>query len=262
MGRQQDDDEQSQESVWLRLLRSLYALGQRWLRRPANRVRLVTGSTVLSLGLVLLLVVTADRTEYWFRSEPQTGTVISLPPVQSESADVPTPDVALTIGPEQSPSATPSPRTPSPSPAEPAGSAPRPRPRPAAPSTPGRPDSSAPAPKPSASRPAQPAKERCAVTISRSGSWDQGYVATVVLRNLGDRAVNGWTLGWRFGADQQIRNLWNGQANQNGRQVQVRDAGWNASIAPGASVQLGFEATAAPTRADPNRFTLNGARCA
>jgi endoglucanase len=83
----------------------------------------------------------------------------------------------------------------------------------------------------------------------------------VNLRNLAGSAVRGWTLGWRFGGDQRIRNLWNGRLSQHGRQVEVRDDGWNAAVPAGESVQFGFEVSAAPPSTDPTRFTLNGAPC-
>jgi hypothetical protein len=44
--------------------------------------------------------------------------------------------------------------------------------------------------------------------------------------------------------------------------VTARNAGHNASITPGGSVSLGFQATHGGNTAAPAAFTLNGAACA
>jgi hypothetical protein len=219
----------------------LRALVLRWARRPPSRVRVVTASTVSALGIVVVLLLTAGHGVYRFGAEPRPGPTTSLPDGGGRpNNERPGPDVALTVGPERTPSNPPR-STPI---ATPAATTPRPTGTRAAPP------------------PATPQQARCAVTFARSGSWEQGYVANISLRNLAGGTVNGWTLGWRFGGDQRIRNLWNGRFSQNGRQVQVRDDGWNAAVGPGESVQFGFEVTTAPPSTDPTRFTLNGGPCA
>ncbi len=101
----------------------------------------------------------------------------------------------------------------------------------------------------------------CSVAYRVDNSWSNGFTATVTVRNTGTAAVTGWTLGWSFPGDQRISTAWNATVVQSGRTVSARDAGWNATLAAGASASLGFQATYSGANAAPSRFTLNGADC-
>lgn len=132
-------------------------------------------------------------------------------------------------------------------------------------STPGSPPASPPpasqSASPSPSGPASPPPAAaCGVQYKIDNQWDAGFTATVTITNRGP-AVNGWTLAFAFAGNQHISNAWNGTATQSGSAVSVRDGGWNASIAPGASVSFGFQATYSGANAAPVAFTLNGAAC-
>ncbi len=236
----------------------------RWRRpqqRRVDRGQSFTAWTVLGMGVLILALSISYQTTSWSWAESRTD----LPSGTDGAIQAAGPDVVLEVGPERAltpPTATPSPAAARPAPADATAAARRAR----AASTASRRQAQAsprPVPRPSngGRAAARPLGARCVVTFTRSASWDQGHVANIVLRNAGDRPVRGWMLSWRFGGDQRVSNLWNGQLRQQGRQVQVRDAGWNSEIAPGASVQLGFEAGAAPPSADPTTFALNAARC-
>jgi hypothetical protein len=134
----------------------------RWARRPPNRVRVVTASTVAALGIVVVLLLTADHGVYWFRAEPRPDAATSLPGGDEQ----PGPDVALTVGPERT--ATNPPPTPTHPPSTPAGP---PGATPAA--TPAPPGTRAPLTPPPTPLPAPPQRARCAVTFARSGSWSR-----------------------------------------------------------------------------------------
>ncbi|WP_033218548.1 glycoside hydrolase family 9 protein [Kitasatospora phosalacinea] len=102
----------------------------------------------------------------------------------------------------------------------------------------------------------------CAVAYRVDSSWGNGFTATVTVKNTGASTVSGWTLGWSFGGDQRITNAWNAAVSQSGGTVTARDAGWNGTLAPGASASFGFQATYSGGNATPARFTVNGADCA
>lgn len=205
---------------------------------------------VLSLaGIVLVVVAGTGGATYWFPGTDRDSNGLVLPSRdetdQGPSSDEP--GVSLTVGPEQrvtpSPSVT---RPPVPPPT-------RPDPEPApAPPQPPRADRRTP------SRPSAPS---CHVSYRRASSWEEGFGVRVEVSNRGRQPIQGWTLRWTFRGDPSIRQLWNARFSQDGRVVTVRDDGWNAQIQPGQNVQFGFEATAAPQGADPDRFTLNGAPC-
>jgi hypothetical protein len=72
------------------------------------------------------------------------------------------------------------------------------------------------------------------------GSWPGGFQAEVRLTNAGDAATRGWSLGWTFAPGQVIANSWGGLHTQNGATVSVKDAGYNANLAAGATVTFGF----------------------
>lgn len=101
----------------------------------------------------------------------------------------------------------------------------------------------------------------CAVAYRIDNSWGNGFTATVTVKNTGASAVSGWTLGFGFAGDQRIGSAWNATVTQSGSAVTARDAGWNGSLAPGASASFGFQATYSGTNAVPTRYTLNGAVC-
>nr|WP_202524383.1 glycoside hydrolase family 9 protein [Kitasatospora sp. SID7827] len=107
-----------------------------------------------------------------------------------------------------------------------------------------------------------PPAASCAVAYTVDSSWGNGFTATVTARNTGASTLAGWTLGWSFAGDQRITNAWNATASQSGAAVTARDAGWNGTLAPGASASFGFQATYSGGNATPARFTVNGADCA
>lgn len=210
----------------------------RWRTRPAGQARWQPPGRALTLMALLvvgvLIVTGSQQGSYFYRApEPDPFSLDDLADAE------PSPGVSLTVGPEQRPTPT---STPTPTQSPPRTPAPK--------HTPARPQP----------RPA-PASADCHVAFSRTSSWEQGHTVTVVLHNRGGRALRGWTVEWRFRGDQRITNLWNGSHQQSDRTVLVRDAGWNAAVDAGASVQFGFQATVAPPAADPDRFAVNGVTC-
>ncbi|MFD5565064.1 glycoside hydrolase family 9 protein [Kitasatospora griseola] len=107
-----------------------------------------------------------------------------------------------------------------------------------------------------------PPTAACAVAYKVENAWGSGFTATVTVKNTGAATVSGWTLGWSFGGDQRISNAWNATVSQTGSSVTARDAGWNGTLAPGASASFGFQASYSGANPAPARFTLNGADCA
>ncbi|MBT8224549.1 MAG: cellulose-binding protein [Dactylosporangium sp.] len=101
----------------------------------------------------------------------------------------------------------------------------------------------------------------CGVTYAVTSQWSTGFGASVTVNNLGD-PVTSWQLTWSFTAGQTITQLWNGSVAQTDAQVTVTNAGWNGSIGTGASVDFGFNATAAgDANPVPTDFALNGLAC-
>lgn len=92
-----------------------------------------------------------------------------------------------------------------------------------------------------------------------------GFTATVTITNTGTTAVNGWTLEFALASGQRLTPpgwsaIWAQPAGS--ERVTATNLAWNATIAPNASVAIGFNGTHTGTNPAPAAFTLNGAACA
>ncbi|MGI5208291.1 protein kinase domain-containing protein [Spirillospora sp. CA-108201] len=105
------------------------------------------------------------------------------------------------------------------------------------------------------------ARTACSVSYRLDGTWPRGFQATVRITNLGDGAIDGWTLGFAFPDGQSITQLWNGGRSQDGASVTVTAVEWNRSIPPHGTAEFGFLGSQDGANGAPSRFTLNGAEC-
>ncbi|NYD50903.1 serine/threonine-protein kinase [Actinomadura luteofluorescens] len=105
------------------------------------------------------------------------------------------------------------------------------------------------------------APSACSVSYRVDGTWPRGFQATVRITNLGDGAIDGWTLGFAFPDGQAITQLWNGSRAQDGASVTVTAAEWNRSIPAHGTAEFGFLGSQDGANGAPSRFTLNGAEC-
>src|SRR5690606_4347851 len=113
---------------------------------------------------------------------------------------------------------------------------------------------------PAVSNVAAQAATGCEVTYTVLNEWPGGYTAGVKATNLGD-PVSSWTVGWEFGAGQQVTNAWNAEISQSGTSVTASDIGYNAALDSGASVEFGFNGSWTSSNTVPSSFTLNGTAC-
>jgi len=104
----------------------------------------------------------------------------------------------------------------------------------------------------------------CKVTSSLDSQWSGGYTVRHQVTNTGTTPINGWNVQYQLPSGQQVTTLWNGVVSQNGANVSIRNADWNRTIAPGATVvDVGYNATwDNATNGSPVGITLNGRRCA
>ncbi len=101
----------------------------------------------------------------------------------------------------------------------------------------------------------------CQVNYNVPSQWSGGFIANLTITNTGNSAIQGWTLVFTFPGGQQITNGWNGHFTQNGAQVSISNANFNATLAPGASAPPGFQATSHTDNVKPTSFSLNGVAC-
>ncbi|KAA2252240.1 alpha-L-arabinofuranosidase [Solihabitans fulvus] len=107
-----------------------------------------------------------------------------------------------------------------------------------------------------------PATSTCRIHLSSAGDWGSGFIGGIDITNTGTAPLNGWTLAftWPTGA-QQVSSGWNATWVQNGATVTVTSTNDNRTIAPNATVNVGFVGNYGGPNILPTAFTLNGTLC-
>ncbi|MFH9815963.1 PQQ-dependent sugar dehydrogenase [Streptomyces sp. NPDC017230] len=93
-------------------------------------------------------------------------------------------------------------------------------------------------------------------------SWGTGSTVDLTITNTGDAPVNGWTLEFTLAPGQTVVSDWNTDLTQLSNTVEARGATHNATIAPGASVTMGYLISHSGDASPPPRFMLNQDACA
>ncbi|GHH10730.1 hypothetical protein GCM10018780_47600 [Streptomyces lanatus] len=106
----------------------------------------------------------------------------------------------------------------------------------------------------------QPQPGSCKVTAT-TNAWSTGLTASLTITNTSTTPVNGWRLGFTLPAGQTITNGWGATYTPGSGAVTATNASYNAALAPGASVSIGYQASHTGNSAAPGGFTLNGTAC-
>ncbi|MFD3652104.1 glycoside hydrolase family 48 protein [Streptomyces sp. NPDC058620] len=112
-----------------------------------------------------------------------------------------------------------------------------------------------------AGTPAQAAAVQCGVDY-KANDWGSGFTAELTVTNRASAPVAGWTLTYSYAGNQTLTNGWSGTWSQSGKNVTVKNASWNGTIAPGAAVSTGAQFTYSGTNTAPTGFAVNGTVCA
>ncbi|GAA2390206.1 endo-1,4-beta-xylanase [Streptomyces glaucosporus] len=81
----------------------------------------------------------------------------------------------------------------------------------------------------------------CTATYRVTSRWQGGFTAEVTVRNEHSAPITGWTVTWTLPGGQSIGNVWNGNLTVNGRNVTVRNAGYNGTLGGGGSTTFGLQ---------------------
>ncbi|NUT20689.1 MAG: cellulose-binding protein [Hamadaea sp.] len=92
-------------------------------------------------------------------------------------------------------------------------------------------------------------------------AWDSGFTTNINIANPGPTTIDGWTLVFTLPAGQAITSGWNATFTPASGQVSARNVSYNATLPPGTSIDIGFQATHTGNTAEPTAFTLNGIPC-
>jgi endo-1,4-beta-xylanase len=90
----------------------------------------------------------------------------------------------------------------------------------------------------------------CSATVS-TNQWQGGFVGTVRV-TAGDAQVNGWTVTVTLPSGATLTSGWNANRSGNSGTVQFTNVNFNGSIAPGQSVEFGYQGTGTGTGVTPS----------
>jgi len=94
---------------------------------------------------------------------------------------------------------------------------------------------------------------------SATNAWSNGMTESITITSAA--AVNGWSLVFTLPSGQTITGGWNATYSPSTGQVTAKNVSYNASIAAGGSVTIGFQGTHTGNSAAPTAFSLNGNAC-
>ncbi|MFF5369401.1 cellulose binding domain-containing protein [Streptomyces sp. NPDC013187] len=106
-----------------------------------------------------------------------------------------------------------------------------------------------------------PGPATCRVTSTVS-AWNTGLTSSITIANTGTTTIGGWSLAFTLPEGQTITAGWNADYSAASGRVTARNVAHNTTIAPGASVGIGFQAAHTGNTAPPTSYTLNGTACA
>ena len=100
-----------------------------------------------------------------------------------------------------------------------------------------------------------PATTQGSLTLKVTSNWGSGFTGAATVKNTAGPALNGWTLTFDF--PHQITSIWDAVlVSRVGNRYTLRNAAWNGSLAPGASVTFGFNAAPGGTVTPPSNVSL------
>jgi Cellulose binding domain len=91
--------------------------------------------------------------------------------------------------------------------------------------------------------------------------WGSGYSGQYTLANRGSTVAGSWTLSFDLPAGTSVTSLWDGAYTVSGQKVSVSALSWDATIAAGASVEIGFVTASSGTAGQPAGCLVDGAAC-
>ncbi|MDX8032726.1 cellulose binding domain-containing protein [Lentzea sp. BCCO 10_0856] len=106
-----------------------------------------------------------------------------------------------------------------------------------------------------------PGDAECQVTDAIN-AWNTGLTSTITIKNTGSTPISGWSLAFTLPGGQTITSGWSATYSPASGQVTARNVSYNADIAPGASIGIGFQAGHTGNASAPASFSLNGKTCA
>lgn len=99
----------------------------------------------------------------------------------------------------------------------------------------------------------------CKASYDLVNQWPDGFQATVTVTS--SKALDDWSVGWKFRDGQRITQMWDGNADQDGSRVTATAADYNKVVPAGGRLAVGFLASWEGENSAPYDVTLNGHGC-
>ncbi|MEY9862900.1 hypothetical protein ABH935_008548 [Catenulispora sp. GAS73] len=96
---------------------------------------------------------------------------------------------------------------------------------------------------------------------SKTSDWGSGFQAQYVITNPMAVPLNTWSLQFSLPATEKITSIWGGTDTVSGTTHTVVGQSYDTTIAAGASITIGFDASNSGTYADPSACLLNSDPC-
>ena len=120
--------------------------------------------------------------------------------------------------------------------------------------------SAPPPPPPTTSTPPPGQGSACRVTATIN-AWNTGLTADLTITNTGSTTVTGWGFTFTIPSGQTITSGWNATFAPASGQITATNMSYNQTIAPGASVGIGYQASHTGNSAGPSNPALKGVTC-
>lgn len=98
-------------------------------------------------------------------------------------------------------------------------------------------------------------------TFSKGSDWGSGFIGHYLIRNDTSSAIQGWELEFDLPAGERLTSAWSAKLSSSGSHYVLTDESWTHSIAPGGSVEVGFQGSYGGQFAAPTGCMLNGEPC-
>jgi hypothetical protein len=101
----------------------------------------------------------------------------------------------------------------------------------------------------------------CKVAYTFGSNWGSGFVASITITNTSGRAWSGWSGGFGMSTAASVTSSWGASLQASGGWVSFVPADYNASVAAGSGVQIGFQAVTTAQVKQLGPFSVNGNTC-
>ncbi|WP_153451644.1 glycosyl hydrolase family 18 protein [Streptomyces smaragdinus] len=95
-------------------------------------------------------------------------------------------------------------------------------------------------------------------TYTKVSDWGTGFEGKWTIKNTGTTAISSWTVSWTYPSDTRVTSAWDAIVTSSGTTWTAKNAGWNGTLAPGASISFGFNGSGPGA---PSGCTVNGGGC-